>query len=92
MVARVAPRTDLGPNGVGRVAVGIDPSRAALQIALLSPHGDERRERRVPLSPAAVDVLDEALAGEQAVIAIEGSHSTGQLFLLELLIFLIFSP
>jgi transposase len=32
-----------------------------------------------------VDVLDEVLAGEQAVIAIEGSHSTGQLFLLELL-------
>ena len=85
MVARVSARKSVGESGVGRVAVGIDPSRAALQIALLSPHGDERRERRVPLGPAAVDVLDEVLAGEQAVIAIEGSHSTGQLFLLELL-------
>jgi transposase len=85
MVARVPSRTKVGNYGVGRVAVGIDPSRAALQIALLSPRGDERRERRVPLGPAAVDVLDEVLAGEQAVVAIEGSHSTGQLFLLELL-------
>jgi len=65
--------------------VGIDPSRAALQIALLSPHGDERRERRVPLGPTAVDVLGEVLAGDKAVIASEGSHSTGQHFLLELL-------
>jgi transposase len=30
-------------------------------------------------------VLGEVLAGQQAIIAIEGSHSTGQLFLLELL-------
>jgi transposase len=84
-VARVPARKSAGESGAGRVAVGIDPSRAALQIALLSPHGAERRERRVPLGPAAVDVLDEVLAGEQAVIAIEGSHSTGHLFLLELL-------
>src|SRR5215470_13866699 len=85
MVARVPAHAKVSHGGVGRVAVGIDPSRAALQIALLSPHGDERRERRVPLGPAAVDVLGEVLAGQQAVIAIEGSHSTGQLFLLELL-------
>jgi transposase len=84
-VARVPAHSNVAKGGVGRVAVGIDPSRAALQIALLSSHGDERRERRVPLGPAAVDVLGEVLAGEQAVIDIEGSHSTGQLFLLELL-------
>jgi transposase len=84
-VARMPTQKNVGESGVGRVAVGIDPSRAALQIALLSPHGDERRERRVPLGPAAVDMLGEVLAGQQAVIAIEGSHSTGQLFLLELL-------
>jgi len=84
-VARVPTQRNVRESGVGRAAVGIDPSRAALQIALLSPHGDERRERRVPLGPAAVDVLGEVLAGQQAVIAIEGSHSTGQLFLLELL-------
>jgi transposase len=68
-----------------RVAVGIDPSRAALQIATLSASGERRREHRVPLSPAAVGQLEEVLGGEPAVIAIEGSHSTGQLFLLELL-------
>ena len=81
-MARVPTHSNLSKGGgVGRVAVGIDPSRAALQIALLSPRGDERRERRVPLGPAAVDVLGEVLAGEPAVIAVEGSHSTGQLFL-----------
>jgi transposase len=85
MTAAVRARGNAAQSGVGRVAVGIDPSRAALQIALLSPHGDERRERRVPLGPAAVNVLAEVLAGEPAVIAIEGSHSTGQLFVLELL-------
>jgi hypothetical protein len=65
--------------------VGIDPSRAALQIATLSPSSEPRRERRVPLSPAAVGHLEDVLGGELAVIAMEGSHSTGQLFLLELL-------
>jgi transposase len=69
----------------GSVAVGIDPSRAALQIAALSPRGDERRERRIPLGPAAVAAVEEAIGGGDAVIAIEGSHATGQLFLLELL-------
>ena len=76
---------ELGGAAPPRVAVGIDPSRAALQIATLSPGGERRREQRVPLSPAAVGQLEEVLDGEPAVIAIEGSHSTGQLFLLELL-------
>jgi transposase len=75
----------LGGAAPPRVAVGIDPSRAALQIATLSPSGERRRERRVPLSPAAVGQLEEVLAGEPAVIAMEGAHATGQLFLLELL-------
>lgn len=39
----------------------------------------------MPLGPAAAGQLEEALADGPAVIAIEGSHSTGQLFLLELL-------
>src|ERR671933_847199 len=74
-----------GPGELGRVAVGIDPSRAALQIASLSPRGDERREQRVPLGPAAVEALEEVLGGRDATIAFGGSHATGQLFLLELL-------
>ena len=67
-----------------RVAVGVDPSRAALQIAALAA-GDERRERRVPLGPAAVAALEEVVDGRRATIAFEGSRSTGQLFVLELL-------
>jgi transposase len=74
-----------GDEQTGRVAVGIDPSRAALQIASLSPRGDERRERRIPLGPAAVEALEEIVGDRGAVIAMEGSHATGQLFLLELL-------
>ena len=86
MASRVRERVgDDGRGEMGRVAVGIDPSRAALQIASLSPGGGERRERRVPLGPAAVAVLEEVMAGRPAIIAMEGAHSTGQLFLLELL-------
>jgi transposase len=86
MVARIPEisTADRSSEGAGRVAVGIDPSRAALQIALLSPHGGERREQRVPLGPSAVAAVEGLLAGQAAVIAIEGSHATGQLFLLEL--------
>ena len=84
-VRSVDTRTGGGDGETGRVAVGIDPSRAALQIASLSPRGDERRERRVPLGPAAVAALEEVIEGRAAVIAMEGAHSTGQLFLLELL-------
>jgi transposase len=73
------------PSRGGRVAVGIDPSRAALQIAVLAPEDDRHRQRRVPLAPAGVGELAAALEGRPAVIAMEGSHSTGQLFLLELL-------
>lgn len=69
----------------GRVAMGIDPSRAALQMALLSPSGGKPRLKRVPLGPNAVKAVEELLRGRNAIIAMEGSHSTGQLFLLELL-------
>jgi transposase len=87
MVARMpeVSTVDGSSEQAGRVAVGVDPSRAALQIASLSPHGGERREHRVPLGPSAVAAVEGLLAGRAAVIAIEGSHSTGQLFLLELL-------
>ena len=64
MAARVLTNLD-AVERAGRVVVGIDPSRAALQIAALSPQGDERRERRVPLGPAAVAALEE-LAGRNA--------------------------
>jgi transposase len=84
-VPSVDTRAVGGDGQTGRVAVGIDPSRAALQIASLSPRGDERRERRVPLGPAAVEALEEVLGGRAATIGFEGSHATGQLFLLELL-------
>ena len=85
----VLARTEaVTPGRAGRVeggAVGIDPSRAALQIAVLAPDGDDLRQRRVPLAPTAVGQLEEVVGGQPAVIAMEGSHATGQLFLLELL-------
>ena len=69
----------------GRVAVGIDPSRSALQIALLFPGRGSPRSHRLPLEPASVNKLDELLEGRKATFAIEGAASVGQLFLLELL-------
>lgn len=69
----------------GRVAVGIDPSRVALQMSLLSPDGEKPRSKRVSLGPSAVKAVERLLQGQQGVIAMEGSYSTGQLFLLELL-------
>jgi len=68
-----------------RVAVGIDPSRAALQMSLLSSNGEKPRTKRVALGPSAVKAVEKLLRGHQGVIAMEGSYSTGQLFLLELL-------
>jgi transposase len=86
MAVRVPEHSAAGSSQrAGCVAVGIDPSRAALQVASLSPRGAERRERRVPLGPAAVAAIEAVIGAGDAVIAIEGSHSTGQLFLLELL-------
>jgi transposase len=75
----------LGETMQRRVAVGIDPSRAALQMSLLSPDGAKPRSKRVALGPGAVNAVEKLLQGQQGVIAIEGSYSTGQLFLLELL-------
>lgn len=69
----------------GRVAVGIDPSRSALQIAFLFPDGESPRNCRLPLAPASVNKLEELLEGRKATFAIEGAASVGQLFLLELL-------
>ena len=69
----------------GRVAVGIDPSRSALQIALLSPEREVPRNYRLPLAPASVNTLETFLEGRKAIFAIEGSASLGHLFLLDLL-------
>jgi transposase len=74
-----------GDSALRRVAVGIDPSRVALQMSLLSSDGGKPRSKRVPLGPGAVRAVDELVQGHEAVIAMEGSYSTGQLFLLELL-------
>ena len=69
----------------GRVAVGIDPSRSVLQVALLFPDGESPRNHRLPLEPVSVNKLEELLEGREATFAIEGAASVGQLFLLELL-------
>jgi hypothetical protein len=57
----------------GRVAVGIDPSRSALQIAFLFPERESPRSYRLPLAPASVNKLEEILEGRKATFAIEGA-------------------
>jgi len=85
MESTVRNEKSFGDATQRRVAVGIDPSRVALQMSLLSPDGDKPRTKRVVLGPSTVKTVEKLLKGHQAVIAMEGSHSTGKLFLLELL-------
>lgn len=65
--------------------MGIDPSRSALQVSLLSPLDEKPHSQSIALSPAAVNTLEDLLGRQPATIAMEGSHSTGQLFVLEML-------
>lgn len=67
-------------NGREQVAVGVDPSRDALQLAILAPHSAE--EQRLPLTPAALQSVDASIGEGQVQIGIEGSASCGTLALL----------
>lgn len=68
-----------------RVAVGIDPSRSALQIALLSPHGVKPREHRLSFVPASVKEFQNLVDSQDSIVAIEGASSLGLCFILQLL-------
>lgn len=66
--------------GEEQVAVGVDPSRFALQLAILAPHSTS--EKRIPLTPASLRSIDGLLDARQVRIGIEGSFTCGALVLL----------
>ncbi|HZA22980.1 MAG TPA: IS110 family transposase [Dehalococcoidia bacterium] len=84
MEAMAAKKKGTVESAEKRVAVGIDPSKSALQVSLLTPLTHKPCRQRLSLEPQAVNKLEELLQRHEAVIAIEGSHSVGQLFLLQL--------
>ena len=68
-------------TGGEQVAVGVDPSRNALQLAILAPHGTV--SKRFPLTPASLRSIDAMLGQGQGVrIGIEGAATCGALVLL----------
>jgi transposase len=75
-VTCVAERTRSGEQ----VAVGVDPSRGSLQLAILAPHGTV--EKRIRPTPASLDSVDELLGDGQVEIGVEGSCTLGPLVLL----------
>ena len=50
-------------TGGEQVAVGVDPSRNALQLAILAPHGTTTK--RFPLVPASLASIDAVLGQGQ---------------------------
>ena len=68
-------------TGGEQVAVGVDPSRNALQLTILAPHGTV--SKRFPLTPASLRSIDALLGQGQGVrIGIEGAATCGALVLL----------
>lgn len=68
-------------TGGEQVAVGVDPSRYALQLAILAPHGTT--SERFPLIPASLHSIDALLKqGQRVRIGVEGAGSCGTLVLL----------
>jgi len=68
-------------TGGEQVAVGVDPSRNALQLAILAPHGTTTK--RFPLVPASLASIDAVLGQGQGVrIGIEGAATCGAMVLL----------
>jgi len=67
--------------GGEQVAVGVDPSRNALHLAMLAPHGTTIR--RLPLVPDSLHSIDAFLRDAQEVrLGVENAASCGALVLL----------
>lgn len=67
--------------GGEQVAVGVDPSRDALHLAILAPHTSA--EKRIPLTPASLQSIDAHLRQHQGVrLGMESAASCGVLVLL----------
>jgi transposase len=67
-----------------RTAVGIDPCKEFLQLAILSPDG-KREFKKLPLSPSITSEISKSTAPERTQIGIESYASYGKLFVFELL-------
>ena len=68
-------------TGGEQVAVGVDPSRNALQLAILAPHGTV--SKRFPLVPASLHSIDALFGQGQAVqIGVENASCCGAVVLL----------
>ena len=68
-------------TGGEQVAVGVDPSRDALQLAILAPHGTV--SKRFPLAPTSLRSIDALLGqGQEVRIGVEGAATCGAIVLL----------
>jgi len=68
-------------TGGEQVAMGVDPSRDALQLAILAPHGTV--SKRFPLAPTSLRSIDALLGQGQGVrIGVEGAATCGAIVLL----------
>jgi transposase len=67
-----------------RTAVGIDPCKEFLQLAILSPDG-KREFKKLPLSPSITEEISKSTVPEKTQIGIESYASYGKLFVFELL-------
>lgn len=78
-------RQDSSEIGSGeRTAVGIDPCKEFLQLAILS-HGKKPEFRKLPLLPSITAEIAKSTVAEKTQIAIESYGSYGKLFIFELL-------
>ena len=71
-------------DGGGRIAVGIDPCKRFLQLAILSPNRDPEF-RKLPLLPSVTEEIAKSADPARSQIAIESYASCGRLLIHELL-------
>jgi transposase len=75
---------DTGKQEGERIAVGIDPCKEFLQLAILSP-GQDVEFRKLPLLPSITEEIAKSTDPGRTQIAIESYASYGRLFIHELL-------
>ena len=75
---------DSGNKEGDRIAVGIDPCKEFLQLAILSP-GRNAEFRKLPLLPSITEEIAKSTDPARTQIAIESYASYGRLFIHELL-------
>lgn len=75
---------DKGKQEGERIAVGIDPCKEFLQLAILSP-GRDVEFRKLPLLPSIAEEIAKSTDPARTQIAIESYASYGRLFIHELL-------